>query len=94
MNIVFVGLQGVPYFGRACDPRLANTANLLAEDGDVAIVNRYSSLKHKTMGGIELAKNVKIVEVLKRRNTGSLMSVMLLVLSVLCEPFSLWKLHR
>lgn len=94
MNIVFVGLQGVPYFGRACDPRLANTANLLAEDGDVAIVNRYSSLRHKTMSGIELAENVKCVEVLKRRNTGGLMSMMLLVLSVLCEPFSLWKIHR
>ena len=64
MNIVFVGLQGVPYFGRACDPRLANTANLLAVDGDVAIVNRYSSLMHKTMEGIKLAENVKQVEVL------------------------------
>lgn len=94
MNIVFVGLQGVPYFGRACDPRLANTANLLAEDGDVAIVNRYSSLRHKTMLGIELSKNVKCVEILKRRNTGGRMSMMLFVWSILCEPFTLWKLHR
>lgn len=94
MNIVFVGLQGVPYFGRACDPRLANTANLLAVDGDVAIVNRYSSLRHKTMSGIELTENVKSVEIVKRRNTGGLMSKLLFVLSILCEPFSLWKLHR
>lgn len=94
MNIVFVGLQGVPYLGRACDPRLANTANLLTEDGDVAIVNRYSSLRHKTMSGIELSKNVKCVEILKRRNTGGLMSMMLFVRSILCEPFTLWKLHR
>lgn len=94
MNIVFVGLQGVPYFGRACDPRLANTANLLAVDGDVAIVNRYSSLMHKTMEGIKLAENVKQVEVLKRRNTGGMMSALLFVMSILCEPFTLWKLHR
>lgn len=94
MNIVFVGLQGVPYFGRACDPRLANTANLLAEDGDVAIVNRYSSLKYKTVVGVELSVKVKRVEILKRRNTGGIVSKLLFVLSILCEPFSLWKLHR
>lgn len=94
MNIVFVGLQGVPYFGRACDPRLANTANVLAENADVAIVNRYSSLKHKTMPGIKLADNVICVEILKRRNTSSISTILLFVLSILCEPFSLWKIHR
>ena len=94
MNIVFVGLQGVPYFGRACDPRLANTANLLAEDGDVAMVNRYSSLNHKTMDGIKLANKVKCVEIIKRRKTGGLATMLLFVWSILCEPFSLWKLHR
>lgn len=94
MNIVFVGLQGVPYFGRACDPRLANTANLLSEDADVAIVNRYSSLKHKTISGIELTDNVKSIEILKRRNTSGLISKLLFVISILCEPFSLLGLHR
>ena len=93
MKIIFVGLSGVPYSGRACDPRLANTANLLAEDADVAIVNRYSSLKHKTMDGIKLADNVRCVEILKRRNTGGFMTMLLLLMSVLCEPFLLWKLH-
>lgn len=93
MYVVFVGLQGVPYLGRACDPRLANTANLLVEDGDVAIVNRYSSLRHKTMTGIELDDKVKSVEIIKRKNTGGLSSVLLFVLSILCEPFSLWKLY-
>lgn len=94
MNIVFVGLQGVPYYGRACDPRLANTANLLAEDVQVTIVNRYSSLKHKTLKGIDLAEKVKCIEILKRRNTGCIYSTLLFALSVLCEPFTLWKLHR
>ena len=94
MNIVFVGLQGVPYFGRACDPRLANTANLLAEDGDVAIVNRYSSLKHKTMPGIKLAEKARCVEILKRRNTGGVSTILFFVLSIFCEPFVLWNIHR
>lgn len=94
MNIVFVGLQGVPYFGRACDPRLANTANLLAEDGDVAIVNRYSSLKHKTMPGIKLAEEARCVEILKRRNTGGVSTILFFVLSIFCEPFVLWNIHR
>ena len=94
MNIVFVGLQGVPYFGRACDPRLANTANLLAEDADVTIVNRYSSLNRKMMSGIELSDKVKSVEILRRRNTSGVKSLMLYVGSILCEPFTLWSLHR
>lgn len=94
MNIVFVGLQGVPYYGRACDPRLANTANLLAEDADVTIVNRYSSLKHKTMQGIELENKVKCVEIITRRNSCGLVTVLLFVISILCEPFTLWRLHR
>ena len=94
MNIVFVGLQGVPYFGRACDPRLANTANLLAEDADVTIVNRYSSLNRKMMSGIELSDKVKSVEILRRRNTNGAKSLLLYVGSILCEPFTLWSLHR
>lgn len=94
MNIVFVGLQGVPYYGRACDPRLANTANLLAEDADVAIVNRYSSLRNKAMSGIELNEKVKLVEILKRRNSGGLLTILLYALSILCEPFALWNFHR
>lgn len=94
MNIVFVGLQGVPYYGRACDPRLANTANLLAEDADVAIVNRYSSLKHKAMSGIELNDKVKCIEILERKNSGGVLSILLYVLSILYEPFTLLGLHR
>ena len=94
MRIVFVGLKGVPYFGRACDPRLANTANLLAEDGDVIIVNRYSSLRNKAMSGIQLGDKVSCLEIFKRRNTGTLSSIILFILSILCEPVLLWKLHR
>lgn len=94
MKIVFVGLSGVPYSGRACDPRLANTANLLAEDASVTILNRYSSLKYKTIGGVKLVDKVRCKEILQRRNTGTILSIMLLMISVLCEPFSLLKLHK
>lgn len=94
MKIVFVGLQGVPYFGRACDPRLANTANLLAEDGDVAIVNRYSSLNSKTLEGIKLDKRIQVREILKRRKTNEAITAMLFVASILVEPFTLMKLHK
>lgn len=94
MHIVFVGLPGVPYLGRACDPRLANTANLLVEDCDVTIVNRYSSLRKNTMQGIELNNKIRCKEILKRRHTGRLLSLILLVLSILTEPFCLYKIHR
>ena len=47
MKIVFVGMDGVPYSGRACDSRLANTANMLGEKASVVILNRYSSLRKK-----------------------------------------------
>lgn len=94
MYIVFVGLQGVPYLGRACDPRLANTANVLAEDADVAVVNRYSSLNRKAMAGIELSAKVKTIEVLKRRNTKGIMNALMYVLSIIVEPFTLFRLHK
>ena len=46
MNIVFVGLSGVPYAQRAIDIRLGSFARLFALSGhNVMILNRYSSLK-------------------------------------------------
>ena len=45
-----MGLSGVPYLGRACDSRLVSVANILAEENEVEIVNRYSSLRKKTFG--------------------------------------------
>ena len=46
MNIVFVGLSGVPYARRAIDTRLLSFANLFTSSNhDVVILNRYSALK-------------------------------------------------
>lgn len=93
MKIVFVGMDGVPYSGRACDSRLANTANMLGEKASVVILNRYSSLRKKAMEGIRLSENVQRVEILKRRNTSSLLSLVLYALSLLVEPFSIIRLR-
>ena len=70
MTIAFVGLAGVPYLGRACDPRLAAEANLLSAKNDIIIINRYSSLKTPTLQGVQLANNVHVIEIIKRRKTG------------------------
>ena len=94
MRIVFVGLQGVPYYGRACDPRLANTANLLSNEADVFVLNRYSSLQSHTLTGITLNASVKSQEIIKRRVSGALVSKLLFVLSILKEPFSILSIHK
>ena len=94
MHIVFVGLSGVPYLGRACDPRLSNTANILTADADVTIVNRYSSSCRSTMSGIDLSPKVSTVELLSRRHTGRLLSALLFFVSVLIEPYRLVALNR
>jgi len=42
MNIVFLGLAGVPYLQRACDTRIMSLANIIASNGDkVTIFNKY-----------------------------------------------------
>lgn len=94
MNIVFVGLSGVPYLGRACDPRLINVANLLEKKYSVTIVNRYSSLRRGTLLGGDIEKGIQIIEIIKRKNTGHILTRLFLFLSVLCEFFVLLRLHK
>lgn len=94
MKIVFVGLSGVPYAGRACDSRLANTANLLAEDATVEILNRYSSLAKESLIGIELSEKVVCTEIIKPQSTKGISVLYRYVLSLLKEPFAILKSHR
>lgn len=94
MKIVFVGLSGVPYAGRACDSRLANTANLLAEKATVEILNRYSSLAKDTLTGIELSEYVVCKEILTPRMTNGFVTLFFYVLSLLKEPFAIFKSHK
>ena len=58
MHIVFVGLPGVPYRGRACDTRLTYFANLFAKDNDVTIVNWFSPESLNKQGRGELNDKV------------------------------------
>lgn len=94
MKIVFVGLSSVPYAGRACDSRLANTANLLAEDATVEILNRYSSLAKESLSGIELSDKVVCTEIVKQQKTKGLSTLFCYVFSLLKEPFAIFKSHR
>lgn len=94
MKIEFVGLSGVPYAGRACDSRLANTANLLAENATVEILNRYSSLAKESLSGIELSDKVLCTEIIKPRRTKGISTVFRYVLSLLKEPFAIFMSHR
>lgn len=94
MKIVFVGLSGVPYAGRACDSRLANTANLLAKNATVEILNRYSSLTKKSLSGIELSDKVMCTEIIKPRKTKGINTLFHYVLSLLKEPLAIFKSHR
>lgn len=94
MKIVFVGLSGVPYAGRACDSRLANIANLLAEDATVEILNRYSSLSRELLSGIELSDKVKCTEIVTPQNTKGVSTLFRYVLSLLKEPFAIIKSHK
>lgn len=94
MKIVFVGLSGVPYAGRACDSRLANTANMLSEEANVEIFNRYSSLRNTALSGIELSENVVCKEIITPRRTKGLATLLFYALSLLIEPFAILKSHK
>lgn len=94
MKIVFVGLSGVPYAGRACDSRLANTANLLAEKATIEILNRYSSLEKRSLSGITLSEEVVCKEIVKPRWTKGFATLFFYVLSLLKEPIEIFKSHR
>lgn len=94
MKIVFVGLAGVPYAGRACDSRLANTANLLAENATVEILNRYSSLNKDVLSGIDLSDKVSCKEIIKPYKSNGLISILIYALSLLKEPFLIIKSNK
>lgn len=94
MKIVFVGLSGVPYEGRACDSRLANTANMLAEDANVEILNRFSSLEKDSLSGITLSDKVVCTEIVKPRKTKGISTFLHYALSLLKEPFCIIDSNR
>lgn len=94
MHIIFVGLPGVPYRGRACDVRLTYFANLLAKDNDVTIVNWYSSQSFNKNGRGEIVDDVRILDLVNSRNTNGLVSKLLSIVSMIKEPFAIIRLHK
>lgn len=93
MNIVFVGLSGVPYSKRACDSRLESVANLLSNTEDVVILNRYSAKKRET-NDVGLVSKVVLQEIIESRSTPNFVTIILFLISILYEPFVLFSIHR
>ena len=93
MNTVFVGLAGVPYRARACDSRLTFIAKMIGTHSSVTILNRYSSLKTCK---IEVVQNdgIKVEEIINPRYTNGILTKILFLLSIIKEPYALYKLNK
>lgn len=94
MNIVFVGLPGVPKRSRACDIRLTFFANLLVKNNAVTILNRYASSHSLKIKDTQLVEEVNVEEIIEPRNTGRLATAILHILSVLYEPIKIILLNK
>lgn len=94
MNIVFVGLPGVPKRSRACDIRLTFFANLLVKNNAVTILNRYASSHSLKIKDTQLVEEVNVEEIIEPRNTGRLATAILYILSVLYEPIKIILLNK
>lgn len=92
MNILFVGLSGVPKRSRACDIRLTFFANMLAKKNDVTILNRYAPKQSLRIKETQLSDNVDVIELIESQKTGKLITLLLYMLSVLYEPVKIAKL--
>lgn len=94
MNILFVGLPGVPKRSRACDIRLTFFANLLVKRNAVTILNRYASSRSLKIKDTQLVEKVNVEEIIKPRNTGRLATAILYILSVLYEPIKIILMNK
>lgn len=89
MNIVFVGLPGVPKRSRACDIRLTFFANLLVKNNAVTILNRYASSRSLKIKDTQLADKVNVEEIFEPKDSGRFSTTILYILSVLYEPIKI-----
>lgn len=93
MNLVFVGLKGVPYLKRACDVRLASFANILSEKNDVTILNRYCS--NPLNKDLVINQNVNIIEIINKKKVyRKAIEFFLFMISIIIEPFRLIGISR
>jgi len=95
MNIIFVGLSGVPYKKRACDTRLLSFANAFVKKrNDVTILNRLP-ICYKEENKIDkgLSAKIKIVELFKQNKiNGTISLVYFTIFSYLKE--SIWLFNE
>ena len=91
MNIVFVGLSGVPYARRAIDTRLLSFTNLFTSSNhDVVILNRYSALKPNWEYDAQFIDDrVSVIELCNLKGIPKCMSKFLLIYTIIIE---FWKL--
>lgn len=94
MNVLFVGLSGVPRCSRACDIRLSFFANILSQKNKVTILNRYSSNKQLKILKTHLSSDVKVKEIILPKDTGNIFTFFLFVISIICEPFCILKFNK
>lgn len=94
MNILLVGLSGVPKRSRACDIRLTFFANLLVKNNSVIILNRYSSCGTLKIKNTKLDEKIKVVDILPPKNTNKIWSIVLFLLSILYEPIKIIEFNR
>lgn len=97
MNIVFLGLPGVPYLRRACDIRIMSIAKLIVNMGDqVTIFNKYP-VRNKNEREFDnpYDPNIKFIEVFDINLPKSkFLRGMMILLSFPREIFLLIKFNR
>lgn len=93
MNILFVGLPGVPKRSRACDIRLTFFANMLVKKNNVVILNRYASKQSLKIKETQLSSYVDVLELIEPRKTGKVITLFLYILSFLYEPIKIIQLN-
>ena len=94
MNVYFVGIGGVAKLSRACDVRLTFFANTIARQNHVTIVNRYISAKRFVVDSSNLDDNIDYRDIIRPRKTKGIITSFLYILSVIIEPFYLFRLSR
>jgi len=95
MNVIFVGLSGIPYKKRACDTRLLSFAEAFAAKGNnITILNRYPvSFKSERVVDQELSSNICVIELFEREKPLRLFSILLLTFLSYAKEF-VWLIRQ
>lgn len=94
-NIVFVGLQNIPYARRAVDVRLMAFANIMSKKGNkIYISNLYTTIpKDKRIIDVKISNNITILDMLDISNSTNIIKKIFILLSIFIEFFNLVKLN-